>query len=232
MLMHKEDWYLVHLQEEKALHILLPMCSSNDSTVGRDLLILGRWLDNSSGQTLAKLMPCWEMVMCFISHFYAPGIQLQTPNPSSAVGDLDVSVSSASESIFLLPMQCTETSRTAGLQHGAIQAPCCSCAKSLRAQIDRITSKSGQVPISPPDDRLVQGDTRHVRKCRQIISGQTRLKSCKSCKNLSASPVSVKLRAKQYLDTAWYLCVTSSDCFHNDPYLLQISEHYKKTFWD
>lgn len=52
----------------------------------------------------------------------------------------------------------------------------CSCAKSLRAQSDRITAESGQVPISPPDDRLAQGDTQHVRKCRKIISGQTRLK--------------------------------------------------------
>lgn len=159
--------------------------------MSRERLILGKWLDNSSGQTRAKLnAPCWDMVMRFISHLYPPSIQLQTPNPSSAVGDLDASLSSASESIFLLCMQCPETSRMAGLQHSAIQAPLGSRAKSLRAQNDWITSKSGQVPVSPPDDRLAQGDTRHVRKCRQIISGQIRLKSCKSCKSLCFSSFS------------------------------------------
>lgn len=175
---------MVHLQGEKTLHILLPVCSSNDA-MSRPGLILGRWLWNSSGQTLAKLKAlCWGVVMCFISHLYPPSIQLQTQNPSSAVGNLEARVSSASGSIFLLPMQCPETSHRAGLQQGAIQAPHCSCATLLRAQTDRITAESGQVPLSPPDDRLAQGDTQHVRKCRQIISGQTRLKSCKSCKNL------------------------------------------------
>lgn len=52
--MLKGNWYLVW--EEKTLHLLLPVYSSNDTTVGRDLFILGRWLDSSSSQTLAKLM--------------------------------------------------------------------------------------------------------------------------------------------------------------------------------
>lgn len=141
------------LQAGKALHALLLTCDVN---AGRDLLILGRWRDNSSGQMLAELTP--RLQTSYTLQFSVQHTESQTSGPNLFFCswwpqcNLSVSIS-----------HCPCNSQ------GHQTPPDFSSARAKRVQTCRGTSKPRRVPISPPDDRRVQGDTQCVRRSVQVM---------------------------------------------------------------